>query len=127
MRKWIVAAMVAAVLVLLMPAMIFAINAGHAKIGGEEVGQVVVRTIGHGRACLVQNHGVFSVGPTVAAALKAAVMVEDVARTVWLAMRLGRPIEIPPEEVRRLYERYQTKYGQKQPFSVPRVTENPQL
>jgi L-ribulose-5-phosphate 4-epimerase len=85
---------------------------GFARIGGEEIGRVVVETIGRGRACLLQNHGVFAVGPTVSAALKTAVMVEDIAKTTWLAGQLGTPHEIPEAEVHKLYERYQTKYGQ---------------
>jgi L-ribulose-5-phosphate 4-epimerase len=83
-----------------------------ARIGGEEIGRVVVETIGLCRACLLQNHGVFAVGPTVAAALKTAVMVEDLAKTTWLALQLGTPIPIPGAEVRQLYERYHAKYGQ---------------
>jgi hypothetical protein len=40
-------------------------------------------------------------------------MVEDAARTVFYAMRLGEPIPISEEMVRRLHERYMNKYGQK--------------
>jgi L-ribulose-5-phosphate 4-epimerase len=83
-----------------------------ARIGGEEIGRVVVETIGSSRACLLQNHGVFAVGTTVSAALKTAVMVEDLAKTTWLALQLGTPIPIPEAEVRKLYDRYHTKYGQ---------------
>jgi L-ribulose-5-phosphate 4-epimerase len=83
-----------------------------ARIGGEEIGRVVVETIGQSRACLLQNHGVFAVGATVSAALKTAVMVEDLAKTTWLALQLGTPIPIPEAEVRKLYDRYHTKYGQ---------------
>jgi L-ribulose-5-phosphate 4-epimerase len=61
----------------------------------------------------MQNHGVFAVGTSVQGALKAAVVVEDIARTVHLAMALGKPIPIPPEEAMRLYTVYHTKYGQK--------------
>ena len=84
----------------------------YAKIGGEAVGEAVVEAIGDRQACLVQNHGVFTVGKAVAEALKAAVMVEDIAKTTWLAMQLDTPIEIPVAEMRRLYERYHSKYGQ---------------
>jgi L-ribulose-5-phosphate 4-epimerase len=83
-----------------------------ALIGGEEIGQIVVETIGHSPACLLKNHGVFSVGQTGEKALKAAVMVEDVAKTVWLALQLGTPDEISSEDISRLHHRYTTKYGQ---------------
>jgi L-ribulose-5-phosphate 4-epimerase len=40
------------------------------------------------------------------------VMVEDVARTVWLARQLGQPAEISPEQVTKLHDRYTNVYGQ---------------
>jgi L-ribulose-5-phosphate 4-epimerase len=86
---------------------------GFALIGGEEIGKVVVESIGSSAAVLLKNHGVFTVGPSAEAAVKAAVMVEDVARTVWIALQLGTPDEIPPEDVARLHHRYTTVYGQK--------------
>lgn len=63
-------------------------------------------------AILLANHGVFAWGPTPAAALKAAVMVEDVAKTLFLARQLGSPRELPPEEVEKWWDRYQNRYGQ---------------
>jgi L-ribulose-5-phosphate 4-epimerase len=62
---------------------------------------------------LIRNHGVFTVGASALGALKAAVVIEDIARTVHLAMTLGKPIPIPPKEARRLWTVYHTKYGQK--------------
>lgn len=85
---------------------------GFALIGGEEIGQVVVEAIGDSPAVLLKNHGVFTVGPTAEAAVKAAVMVEDVARTVYFALQLGQPEPIPEAEVRKLRRRYTTDYGQ---------------
>jgi L-ribulose-5-phosphate 4-epimerase len=85
---------------------------GFALIGGEQIGQVVVESIGSSPAVLLKNHGVFTIGKTAEAAVKAAVMVEDVARTVWLALQLGQPDEIPPEDVAKLHHRYTHVYGQ---------------
>jgi len=85
---------------------------GFALIGGEDIGRAVVESIGDSPAILLKNHGVFTVGPTAEAAVKAAVMVEDVARTVWLALQLGQPEEIAPEDVARLHHRYTHDYGQ---------------
>jgi L-ribulose-5-phosphate 4-epimerase len=85
---------------------------GFALIGGEEIGKVVVESIGTSPAVLLKNHGVFTVGPTGHAALKAAVMVEDIARTAWLALQLGQPEEIPAEMIERLHHRYRHEYGQ---------------
>lgn len=85
----------------------------YCQIGEEQIGEAVVEHIGNCPAIILQNHGVFTIGPTPQAALKAAVMVEDVAKTVHLAMLKGKPIPIPEEEVRRGHKRYTDKYGQK--------------
>jgi L-ribulose-5-phosphate 4-epimerase len=85
---------------------------GFALIGGEQIGKIVVDSIGDSPAVLLKNHGVFTVGPTAEAALKAAVMVEDIARTVWIAKQIGTPEEISQELVDKLHHRYKTEYGQ---------------
>jgi L-ribulose-5-phosphate 4-epimerase len=85
---------------------------GFALIGGEQIGKIVVESIGSSRAVLLKNHGVFTIGATGEAALKAAVMVEDIARTAWLALQIGQPEEIPAQEIEKLYRRYQHEYGQ---------------
>jgi L-ribulose-5-phosphate 4-epimerase len=83
-----------------------------ALIGGEQIGKVVVESIGSSPAILLKNHGVFTVGKSGKSAVKAAVMVEDVARTVWLAMQIGQPEEIPADLIARLNDRYTNVYGQ---------------
>jgi len=75
---------------------------GFSLIGGEEIGQVVIESIGSSPAVLLKNHGVFTVGPNATAAVKAAVMTEDVAATVWLALQLGTPEEIPAPQIAKL-------------------------
>jgi L-ribulose-5-phosphate 4-epimerase len=87
-------------------------GAGFALIGGEEIGQQVVEHIGASPAVLLKNHGVFTIGPTVTKAVQAAVMVEDIAHTVWLALQLGTPDEIAPSDVAKLHHRYTHVYGQ---------------
>jgi L-ribulose-5-phosphate 4-epimerase len=86
-----------------------------ARIGDEQIGHAVVSTLrGHrSSAVLLRNHGVFTIGASAVAAVKAAVMCEDVARTVHYARQLGAPIEIDPDDVDQLYQRYQSAYGQK--------------
>ena len=80
---------------------------------GDHIGQAVLKHRNRAPAILLQNHGVFAWGPTPRAALKAAVMTEDVAKTVHLAMQIGKPLEIPPEEAKKWYDRYHHGYGQK--------------
>jgi L-ribulose-5-phosphate 4-epimerase len=87
--------------------------AGFALIGGEEIGKAVLETIGSSPAVLLKNHGVFTVGKTALDAVKAAVMTEDVAATVWLAQMMGIPEQISPENIQKLHHRYTHVYGQK--------------
>jgi len=85
-----------------------------AIIGDDSIGRGIVSTLtGHrSRAVLMQNHGPFTIGTSAQDAVKAAVMVEDVARTVHLARQAGPIIPIPQEAIDRLFDRYQNVYGQ---------------
>lgn len=85
---------------------------GFAPIGDDAIGKEVVRAIGKSPAILMQNHGVITVGKTAIAAVKAAVMVEDAARTVYYALQLGDVIRIPDDMVHQLHARYMDEYGQ---------------
>ncbi len=88
---------------------------GFALIGGEEIGHEVVRVLtGHrSPAIILQNHGVFALGKTPKEAVKAAVMCEDVARTVFLALQLGDVRPIAPADIDKLHQRYTNVYGQR--------------
>jgi L-ribulose-5-phosphate 4-epimerase len=85
-----------------------------ALIGGEEIGRAVVQTLSGHRspAVLMRSHGVFSVGESALEAIKAAVMCEDVARTVHLARAFGDVSPLEQGAIDALYERYQNVYGQ---------------
>ncbi|MFF2051030.1 L-ribulose-5-phosphate 4-epimerase [Leifsonia sp. NPDC058194] len=85
-----------------------------AIIGDDSIGRGIVATLaGHrSRAVLMQNHGVFTIGTDARDAVKAAVMAEDVARTVHLAREGGPLVPIPQEAIDRLFDRYQNVYGQ---------------
>ena len=63
----------------------------------------------------MQNHGVFTIGPDATAAVKAAVMCEDVARTVHLARQLGPLTPLAQADVDALHARYTGAYGQGAP------------
>ena len=87
---------------------------GFALIGGDEIGQVVVETLRDSRspACLLQSHGVFTIGPTAEKAVKAAVMTEDNAAIAWASLTMGTPLTIAQNDIDKLYDRYQNVYGQ---------------
>jgi L-ribulose-5-phosphate 4-epimerase len=84
-----------------------------ALIGDDSIGRGIVATLEESRspAVLMRNHGVFTVGVDARAAVKAAVMCEDVARTVHLARQLGRTTPLNRADVDSLFDRYQNTYG----------------
>jgi L-ribulose-5-phosphate 4-epimerase len=85
-----------------------------AIIGDDSIGRGIVATLdGHrSRAVLMQNHGVFTIGRDARDAVKAAVMTEDVARTVHIARQGGPLVPLPQEAIDSLFDRYQNVYGQ---------------
>lgn len=85
-----------------------------AIIGDDSIGRGIVATLARhrSRAVIMQNHGPFTVGTSPTDAVKAAVMLEDVARTVHYARQAGPLVPIPQEKIDLLYDRYQNVYGQ---------------
>jgi L-ribulose-5-phosphate 4-epimerase len=85
-----------------------------AIIGDDSIGRGIVETLrGHrSPAVLMRNHGPFTIGRDAKAAVKAAVLLEEVARAVHISRQLGEPLPIPQEAVDALYDRYQNVYGQ---------------
>jgi L-ribulose-5-phosphate 4-epimerase len=86
-----------------------------ALIGNDDIGKGIVETLAGHRspAVLMRNHGVFTIGKDPKAAVKAAVMCEDVARSVHVSRQLGEPLPISQDDVDYLYDRYQNVYGQR--------------
>lgn len=95
-----------------------------AIIGDDSIGRGIVATLdGHrSRAVLMRNHGPFTIGRDARDAVKAAVMLEDVARTVHLSRQLGEPQPIDPAHIDALFNRYQNVYGQP---AAPQTSETP--
>jgi L-ribulose-5-phosphate 4-epimerase len=79
---------------------------------GDNIGQAILEHIGTSPAVLLAHHGVFAVGKTPRDALKAAVMLEDVAHTCHLALLKGDPKPLPADEIKKWFDRYHTTYGQ---------------
>lgn len=86
-----------------------------ALIGNDDIGKGIVEILrGHrSPAVLMKNHGVFTIGKDARAAVKAAVMCEDVAKTMWIAQTMGKVKRIDQKSIDALYSRYQNVYGQK--------------
>jgi L-ribulose-5-phosphate 4-epimerase len=85
----------------------------YCQIGDEQIGQEIVRSIGDSPAILIKSHGVFTIGKNAEAAVTAAVMTEDVAKTVHIALLRGQAEPLQAEEVARLHRVYLEGYGQR--------------
>ena len=85
-----------------------------ALIGDDTIGRGIVQTLrgSRSKACLMANHGVFTIGKDARAAVKAAALCEEVAKTVHIARQLGTPHHIDPTDIDRLHDRYTNHYGQ---------------
>ena len=86
-----------------------------ALIGDDNIGRGIVETLTGSRstAIIMQNHGPFTIGKDAKSALKAAIMLEEVAKAAHYAAAIGTPIPIPAEDIARLNDRYQNVYGQR--------------
>ena len=84
-----------------------------ALIGDDAIGRGIVETLSGSPspAVLMQNHGPFTIGKDARAAVKAAVMCEEVARTVHISRQLGEPLPIDQAQIEALHDRYQNVYG----------------
>ena len=98
-----------------------------ALIGDDSIGRGIVDTLraSRSKAVLMQNHGPFTVGKDARAAVKAAVLLEDVARTVHVARQLGDPLPIAAHHVDALFDRYQNVYGQQAATTTRTTTGSP--
>jgi L-ribulose-5-phosphate 4-epimerase len=85
-----------------------------ALIGDDSIGRGIVDTLkgSRSKAVLMAGHGPFTIGSNARAAVKAAVMLEDVARTVHIARQLGTPSPLAQADIDSLHHRYQNVYGQ---------------
>ena len=81
-------------------------------IGEEEIGKEIVNKIGNSKAIIMKNHGPFTIGTTVNEALKAAIFLEEAAKTLIMAKIIGEPQPIPESMVNKLHKNYIEKYGQ---------------
>ena len=89
------------------------IVAPYAAVGGADIGRQIVEHLGNSSAILLKHHGLFTVGDSPEAAFKTAVIVENMAKTCFLALQLGECKEIPDQEAARAHKRYQERYGQR--------------
>lgn len=87
--------------------------APYADNEGLHIAESILKHRNSAPAILLANHGVFAWGDSPSSALKSAAMVEDAAKTIWLAMQIGRPLPLPAEEAEKWHDRYRNRYGQR--------------
>ncbi len=85
----------------------------YVPIGGTQIGEEIVRSIGHARAIIMQNHGVFTIGNSARQATKMAVEVEEIAKITHYALLRGQPIILSQEQLAQTGEMYTNVYGQR--------------
>lgn len=86
--------------------------AEYATFGTQALSEQVLSALRGYRACLLANHGQLAAGPDLAAALRLAWEVEELARQYCLTRQLGEPVLLDAEELDRVAERF-SDYGQK--------------
>jgi L-ribulose-5-phosphate 4-epimerase len=86
---------------------------GYVSIGGEAIGAEIVNKIGNSLAIIMQNHGVFTVGPSAKVATKMAIEVEEIAKITYMAMLRGKPIMLTEDQVGEIADMYSNLYGQR--------------
>jgi L-ribulose-5-phosphate 4-epimerase len=86
---------------------------GYVPIGGEAIGEEIVRRIGNSRAIIMQNHGVFTIGSSPKLAPKMAVEVEEIAHITYMALLRGKPVMLTADQVAEVDYLYRELYGQK--------------
>jgi L-ribulose-5-phosphate 4-epimerase len=81
-------------------------------IGGKEIGEEIVASIGKSLAIIMQNHGVFTIGKDAQQATKMAIEVEEIAKITYLALLRGEPKILSEEDLLKTQSLYQNDYGQ---------------
>jgi ribulose-5-phosphate 4-epimerase/fuculose-1-phosphate aldolase len=69
----------------------------YSRPGTDSLGELALQAMGSGYAVLLQNHGVFAVGPTIELALAVAFIVEEAAIVAWHAVALGGQMRLMTE------------------------------
>ena len=85
--------------------------AEYATFGSAKLALNAVSALRGGNACLLANHGMVSLGTTLASALRLAAEVETLASQYWHAAQLGTPHVLDREELAEVRNRF-SQYGQ---------------
>ncbi|HUT33402.1 MAG TPA: L-ribulose-5-phosphate 4-epimerase [Planctomycetota bacterium] len=92
--------------------------APYASNEAENIGASILKAMTRAPAVICGSHGVFTFAASPEKAVKAAIMCEDAARTMYYALTmraaldLPMPKPLPPEEIAKWWGRYHSWYGQ---------------
>lgn len=79
--------------------------------GTQEIADAALKALEGRNACLLANHGMIALGPTLKKAMWLAVEVENLAAQYWRALQVGQPCLLTDEEVAATVAQFKT-YGQ---------------
>jgi L-fuculose-phosphate aldolase len=85
--------------------------ADYALFGTAELSAAVLAALEGRTACLMANHGCIATGPTIEAALAAAVELETLAQQYLLSMAAGGPVLLSDAEIAAAITQFATAYG----------------
>ncbi len=85
--------------------------APYATFGTQELSDYAVAALNGRKACLLANHGMIAVGPTLESAMALAIEVEELAEGYWRALQLGEPILLADDEMDLVLEKF-ASYGE---------------
>ncbi|MEX1378077.1 MAG: class II aldolase/adducin family protein [Eubacteriales bacterium] len=72
--------------------------------GSNDLADIVVNTMGDGRAVLMKNHGMICCGKNMKAAMAATIYIEEMAKTAYYAKLAGVYEPLPEEAVKKMKE-----------------------
>ena len=84
--------------------------APYALFGTAELSALALEALRDRTACLLANHGMIATGPTLDAALAAAVELEALAKQFILSVAIGGPVLLTGEEIAAAIEQFATQY-----------------
>lgn len=84
--------------------------APYATFGSQALSDAAVAALEGRSACLLANHGMITIGETLARAVDLAIEVESLARQYALSLAIGEPVLLDDAEMERVIEKFRT-YG----------------
>lgn len=86
--------------------------AKYATYGTQELSNYALEALEGRKACLLGNHGLIVLGPTLERTLALTVEAETLAGMYWRALQIGEPVILPDDEIEKVAQKFGvTGYG----------------